>query len=209
MLTFKPELRASAEEAACHDWFKVYSKESQPIQMEVLQRLNNFQVSHSDQVKCKLQYAIMTFIVTQIEKGNEIKELLKYFTEIDKDRNGVIAKDELAQEFLRQKFIENNDLAEAEMAKVIGFLDGNKSGQIDYTEFVLAAIEKEKLLSEANLRNCFKMFDKVSSINKDEDGFLSMDELKDVMEGLDADEERWRILLQKIDINNDGKVVLI
>jgi hypothetical protein len=26
------------------------------------------------------------------------------------------------------------------------------------------------------------------------------------MEGLDADEERWAILLKKIDLNNDGKV---
>lgn len=103
----------------------------------------------------------MTFIVTQIEKDNEIKELLKYFREIDKDKNGVIARDELAEEFIRQKFIENNELADSEIGKVIQYLDGNKSGQIDFTEFVLATIEKEKLLSEANLRNCFKMFDKV------------------------------------------------
>lgn len=33
-----------------------------------------------------------------------------------------------------------------------------------------------------------------------------MDELKEVMEGLDADEERWAILLKKIDVNDDGKV---
>lgn len=35
-----------------------------------------------------------------------------------------------------------------------------------------------------------------------------MEELKEVMEGLDADEERWTILLKKIDVNDDGKVNL-
>lgn len=105
----------------------------------------------------------MTFIVTQIERSNDLKELLKYFREIDKDRNGVIEKNELAEEFIRQKYIESNELAQRDVAKIMEYMDGNKSGQIDFTEFVLAAIEKDKLLSEENVRNCFKIFDKVAS----------------------------------------------
>lgn len=163
MLTYQPEKRPSAKDVLGHEWFNRYNKESQPICSDVLQRLGNFQVAFGDQIKCKLQYAIMTFIVTQIEKGNEMKELLSYFREIDKDKNGVIARDELAQEFIRQKYVQNNELAENDIAKIIEYLDANQSGHIDFTEFVLATIEKDKLLSEQNLRNCFKMFDRVAT----------------------------------------------
>jgi calcium-dependent protein kinase len=197
MLTYAPEKRPSAQEVLAHEWFTRFDKGGQALGLDVLQRLGNFQV------KCKLQYAIMTFIVTQIEKSNELLELLEYFREIDKDKNGVIARDELAQEFIKRKYLQNNELAESEIAKIIEYLDANMSGHIDFTEFVLAAVEKDKLLSEQNLRNCFKMFD------RDADGYLSVDELRDVMEGLDADEERWTILLKKIDVNSDGKVIVV
>lgn len=203
MLTYAPEKRPSAKEVLAHDWFTKFNKEKQSIGPDVLQRLGNFQV------KCRLQYAIMTFIVTQIEKSNEMKELLNYFREIDHDKNGVIAREELVQEFIKKKYLQNNELAEAEIAKIIEYLDANHSGHIDFTEFVLAAVEKDKLLCEQNLRNCFKMFDKVKSSHQDEDGYLSVDELREVMEGLNADDERWAILLKKIDINSDGKVKVV
>ena len=103
----------------------------------------------------------MTFIVTQIDKGDELKELLKYFSEMDKDKNGVIAKHELAQEFIKQNYLDDNEYADNKITKIMEYIDANMSGQVDFTEFVLAAIEKDKLLSEQNLRNCFKMFDKV------------------------------------------------
>lgn len=103
----------------------------------------------------------MTFIASQIEGSRDLNELLNYFREIDKDRNGVIEKNELAAEFIRQKYLENNELAQRDVAKIMEYMDGNKSGKIDFTEFVLAAIEKDKLLCEQNVRNCFKIFDKV------------------------------------------------
>lgn len=105
----------------------------------------------------------MTYIVTQIEKGNELQELLSYFREIDKDKNGVIAKDELVAEFMKHKVWADNEAAEVEIEKILKYIDANMSGQVDFTEFVLATIEREKLLSEENVRNCFKMFDKVAT----------------------------------------------
>lgn len=153
------------------------------------------------QIKCKLQYAIMTFIVTQIEKSLEISELQKYFQEIDKDNNGVIAKHELIQEFKKQKDKDfSGRFDHIDIERVIETLDGNRSGVVDFTEFILAAIEREKVFTDQNVKNCFKMFD------KDADGYLSKEELKDVMQGLEADENRWNLLLKKIDVNEDGMV---
>ena len=50
--------------------------------------------------------------------------------------------------------------------------DENKSGYIDYTEFVVAAIDKERIISLSILEEAFK------SLDSDGSGYLSIDELK-------------------------------
>ena len=52
--------------------------------------------------------------------------------------------------------------------------DANGDGTIDYTEFLAAAFQKDLLLSSQNLRAAFELFD------KDGDGSISKDELKEV-----------------------------
>lgn len=50
-----------------------------------------------------------------------------------------------------------------EIDALIGKLDSNQSGFIDYTEFVAAAIDREKLLTKQRIEACFKLFDKDNS----------------------------------------------
>ena len=52
-------------------------------------------------------------------------------------------------------------------------LDG--SGTIDYTEFVMATINEQNLITNERLLQAFKMFD------KDNSGSLSYDEIKEVL----------------------------
>lgn len=52
-------------------------------------------------------------------------------------------------------------------------LDGN--GAIDYTEFVMATINEQQLVTTERLKVAFQMFD------KDQSGALSPDEIKDVL----------------------------
>ena len=44
--------------------------------------------------------------------------------------------------------------------EILESLDKNRNGVIDYTEFLTAASNKEKLLTDKNLRFAFRMFDK-------------------------------------------------
>ena len=54
-------------------------------------------------------------------------------------------------------------------------LDTDKDGQISYSEWVMATIDKEALLSRENLELAFKNFD------KDNSGALSYEEIKEVL----------------------------
>ena len=62
-------------------------------------------------------------------------------------------------------------------SELIHQLDTNQDGKIDYGEFITAAVNRARLLSEENLRIAFQMFD------KDGNGYISKEELKDVFNG--------------------------
>ena len=48
-----------------------------------------------------------------------------------------------------------------EVDNIMKIVDTNNSGEIDYSEFVTASINRQKLLSKDKLELVFKMFDKV------------------------------------------------
>mmetsp|Transcript_13764 Transcript_13764/g.18789 ORF Transcript_13764/g.18789 Transcript_13764/m.18789 type:complete len:98 (+) Transcript_13764:1018-1311(+) len=51
-------------------------------------------------------------------------------------------------------------MEEPNVRTMLDAADINKDGKIDYTEFIAAAIDKKKLLSEENLRRAFDTFDR-------------------------------------------------
>lgn len=97
------------------------------------------------------------FIVNYLSEEKEQKDLLKTFKALDLNNDGRLTKDEL---LLGYK--EHLNLDESEVNRLFTILDANKSGAIDYSEFVSAAIDKERLLSENKLKSAFKLFDRVT-----------------------------------------------
>lgn len=67
------------------------------------------------------------------------------------------------------------DLAEEEVDKIMKMVDSDGSGEIDYSEWVVATINKTRLLSDEKLDQAFKLFD------KDESGSISSEEVKEVL----------------------------
>ena len=51
--------------------------------------------------------------------------------------------------------------AEELVDNILRSVDANQSGSIDYSEWVMATISRQKLLSKQRLETAFKMFDKV------------------------------------------------
>ena len=84
---------------------------------------------------------------------------------------------------------------------ILNSLDKNCNGVIDYTEFLTAAADKEKLLSEQNLRFAFNMFD------TNQDGTISRQELRGVFEtGDKKDEALWNEIFDEVDTDGDGTI---
>lgn len=49
---------------------------------------------------------------------------------------------------------------EQEVEDLIKNVDADGSGEIDYSEWLMTAVSKEKLLSKENLQQAFNLFDK-------------------------------------------------
>ena len=78
--------------------------------------------------------------------------------------------------------------------------DIDKNGEITYSEWIMASSNMSKLVTEEKLETAFRFFD------KDENGYISMQELKEVlgMKNL-VSENVWNQLIQEGDENFQNK----
>jgi len=86
---------------------------------------------------------------------------------------------------------------------VLSSIDTDQSGQINYTEFIAATMEKSVYLKEEKLWACFKMFD------KDGSGKISAEELKEALgtdETYKHDMTYWEQMIKEADLNGDGEI---
>ncbi|EGR27507.1 protein kinase domain protein [Ichthyophthirius multifiliis] len=183
--------RLSAQQAYDDVWItKTCSK--QPLNSKVLQNLGQFQS------KNKLRNAILTFIATYIVSQQEKEELLKAFKVLDQNGDGTLERKELIQGYM--SICKNRAQAEEIVNKLFGAIDANQSGKVDFSEFIVAAMQEEKLLSKNKIEKAFKIFD------QDGNGFIEKSELQMIMGGTDLDEQTWQEILKESDTNNDGKI---
>lgn len=94
------------------------------------------------------------------------------------------------------------EFAEEEVDKILKLADIDGSGEIDYSEWLIATMNKKSLISEDKVRNAFNFFD------KDGSGSISVDELKEVL-GVKkrlVDEEVWNELINEVDRDGNGEI---
>jgi len=117
---------------------------------------------------------------------------------MDINGDGRLSKDEIQQGF-GQYF--GRSLNDKEVDEMFEKVDADGSGEIDYSEFVVATMNEKNLLSNNKLQTAFKMFD------KDGGGSISTDEIKQVLSfGQNLDEKVIADVIKQVDANGDGEI---
>ena len=141
---------------------------------------------------CNFEKLILTSITTLL-KESEIKELKDIFDSIDTNKDGTLTPNEVKSAL--KKFME-----ESEINKIFGGIDTNNSNKIEYSEFISALLEKKEFLKKEKLLESFRMLD------KDDDGKISKEEIKKVLNNEDFNEKDLTELISKFDLDNDGLI---
>jgi len=191
--------RVSAEEALNHTWFKKMkecTKDNFVISKErlnqVANNLKNFKAN------MKLQQATLAYIVHNLCEKEDTKEMRDVFLKFDLNGDGRLTREELLKG-LSNVMTPNEALAEVNRMMEIIDVDGN--GYIEYEEFLRATMNRNKLLTDDNLRIVFNKFD------KDKSGKISPEELKGVFgEENKISDDVWNQIVREIDDNGDGEI---
>jgi len=138
----------------------------------------------------------LMFIASRLDE-NEINNLKNFFTSFDKNKDGQISYEELRLGLLQLK---SNKISERDIYFLFQTLDVDKSGKIDYTEFIAATLQRANYLRNDRLLEAFLNFD------KDKNGKITKDELLIALKGEKSQENLIRKFISDVDKNNDGKI---
>ena len=157
--------------------------------------MNNLRTFHWEK---KLQKATLSFIVSQLTTKSEREEMLELFKNLDKDGNGTLSRQEIVEGmglFSRATGLDQ------EIDRIMQHVDIDGSGEIDYTEFITATLNRSRLLSKERLEIAFKLYD------TDNSGTITKDELKAIFgKSHQYDDSFWEEMIQEVDKNGDGVI---
>jgi calcium-dependent protein kinase len=198
MLNIDLNRRISATEALLHPWLDNASKSTinSGTARALIQNMKNFRTER------RLQKATLSYIISQLSTKQDREEMLELFKSLDKDSSGTLSKSELVEGF-HLIFGDSTEDCEEEVEKIIAEVDVNQSGEIDYSEFALATMSRQKLLSKEKLESAFRAFD------MDQNGTISADELKAILGRYhNYDDSIWEEIIKEVDTNGDGVIDL-
>ncbi|EGR31844.1 protein kinase domain protein [Ichthyophthirius multifiliis] len=198
MLEYNPKNRLSASQVLEHKWFELI-EQKEVINDEAFQNclisLKNFRSER------KLQQAALIFIASQCTSKDEKFQLNKIFKALDKNGDGILTKNEIFEAY--RNFMPEEQAIQ-EMNKIMYQVDIDKSGAIDYTEFILATMDRKKAITKEKLQESFNLFD------KDGNGSITAEELRQVLGGQMncKDNKLWIDIIGETDVNGDGEISL-
>ena len=140
----------------------------------------------------------MTFIVTQLLSKDEIDPLRKVFHKLDRNCSGMVTRDELLNMF--KKYL-GKDVSDMELDRILSQVDADLSGEITFSEFLVACINPKDIITEDRLKAAFNTFD------VDHSGYISMDEIKQALcAGKNIDDKVWLSVVDEVDVNKDDEI---
>jgi calcium-dependent protein kinase len=195
LLEKNPDKRISSSQALEHAWIKKYAphtKVNKAFSRKIYKNLSNFRE------QSQLSTAVTTFITNYLMNDDELKLLKKLFFELDVKGVGVITRDEL---FRGMDECFGNKITREEVDQIFSNIDYDNNGTISFDEFVKAAIDKKKILTEEKLKAAFSLFD------RNGDGDIEAKELKEVIgDDTNSDNEVWFQMIKEVDLDGNGVI---
>ena len=195
LLVKNPDQRLSASEALEHVWIKKYAphtKVNRVFSRKIYNNLKNFEE------KSQFSAAVVTFITNYMMNDDELKLLKKLFFELDVKGKGVITKEDLFRG-MDESF--DHKITKEEVDLIFSKIDYDNNGTISFDEFLKAAIDKQKLLTEEKLKAAFALFD------MNGDGDIEAKELQEVMgENNDIEDNVWAKMIEEVDLDGNGVI---
>ncbi|CAD8192146.1 unnamed protein product [Paramecium octaurelia] len=127
-------------------WFKIRVKQNDQSILNQLQQ-NKVKIS-------ELQQLFLTFMIKNICSADQ-QQLYTEFVNLDENHDGQLTKEEILKVY-SNRFASKAD-AKAFIENIFKIADVDKSGTIDFGEFLVAITDKPGLLTEENLKTTFKM----------------------------------------------------
>jgi calcium-dependent protein kinase len=190
--------RISASDALSHKWFDILNSNEEKINKKLSLALDNLKC-HS--ATSNLIASVQGFISRHVVTHKDTKSITKAFKAFDKNMDGRVSKEELFRYYV--KTMPENE-AKKVVDEIFSVADINKSGFLEYSEFIESSMAREKLVSKKNLEAAFRMID------CDGNGKISRAELEGILDGTPlSGDKKWMKLISKADKNQDGDIDLI
>ena len=144
-----------------------------------------------------VQKSIINFTAFHLT-SKETKEFVEMFKSLDENSDGVLSIEEIKKGVEQSKFGAKGD----NIIKIFEEMDIDKNGLINYTEFISALMDYEKI-KENQLLECFNSYD------ADESGKISFKEFCDMIKPQSEEEKKeLKDLYDEFDTDGDGEISL-
>mmetsp|Transcript_37666 Transcript_37666/g.97411 ORF Transcript_37666/g.97411 Transcript_37666/m.97411 type:complete len:538 (+) Transcript_37666:71-1684(+) len=188
LLVLDCRTRLSAQEALDHPWIKTrHEVQVTPIDGGILSSLRSY--ANSSQFRRNLLSMMAWSLSTEARA-----ELQSQFLAFDKDKKGTIQWQDL-----QAIMMEKSQIDEQEARKLFESMDADQSEEIEYSEFLAAALVGHVKVHEDVFRQTFQRFD------VDGNGKIDDNELYAVL-GEAFSEEDIKELINEADTSRDGMI---
>merc|ERR1711959_777976 len=199
MLNMDSTARITASQALAHDWIRKDGVAPDiPLDVNVVQSLKDF-TGYSKIKQLALRHVAQTY------SDEDIRD---QFALMDKDGTGTLSLDEMIEALQNMQLGEDgakrNAIGEEEIKEIVKAMDYDGDGEIDYMEFVTAALhitQQQRGDKDAWQSRIRTAFDKIDA---DGNGFIDTKELEAELKASGETPEAIKELIKEHDTDGDG-----